>query len=381
MVSFFNSINVSTKIKIFISTISTACIATPFYGDIFRYLITMVIVFGLLISTEYYGLRILFGGGKRILQKAILFLLMGYGLLVTLQFISIAANARMYADDFCYYMYTIDNSVFKAGLDFYFNWSGRFFSNFLLFFASGFPLISLIQVLLSFVSIFLSAQIFNNDKLLKNIAWKLTAALLIPPLVYNLSPDIYKSLMWLVASVICFPFLVLFPIDLSLIRKYLSHKKPNKVMPFIFFMLSFAISTTHEVATLPVLLINFLLAIFLLKKWRQLSNIHRITFLSSILGSILGLVVTVFSPGNYSRHDAQAYPDFTFHLKDFLMTNTAFTFHFIKRTIFADWNWILLFTGFVFGILFPFKFKQEKREKISLLILFSTLIMVWLCPL
>jgi hypothetical protein len=240
-------------------------------------------------------------------------------------FLYMAPFARMYSDDWCFHTQSLVQGIFAASIDFYLTWSGRFFSNFLVFAGAGSRWTPLIEMILVLASIFtfsylaLSASAPGarqaGSRRSLRILWSLACALAIPFIVFSITPDPYKSLYWIVSSLVVLPFMILIPAYLALAKPLLAGTRSADLPPistpraagyalFAFFLGLFA-STVHEVATLPVILLSgllFGLALFS-KRRRPDGDAHYTTLILwlALAGSLLGLIVTFFSPGNAAR--------------------------------------------------------------------------------
>lgn len=269
-------------------------------------------------------------------------------------FLYMAPFVRMYGDDWCYHTQALVRGILAASIHHYLNWSGRFFSNFLLFTGAGSRWTPLIQMILVLASIFtfsylaLSASASGGRQAGLSrplrILWSLACAFFIPFITFSITPDPYKSLYWIVSSVAVLPFMILIPAYLALAKPLLAGSRPQELSPMsqgraagyaVFaFVLGFMVSTIHEVATLPVMILSgCLFGIALFSKGRRVAGANHyvaIILAAALGGSLFGFMITFFSPGNAIRHARQAYlgpPD----ILTLLRLNTGYFLKYLSR--------------------------------------------------
>ncbi len=238
------------------------------YIDAGRYLLTVIVVLLTLVVWSIFAVLPDITAGSDYLERIYLYLSLLAGLVGIALFFYMSLHARMYGDDFCYHINVLENGYLPTVINFYITWSGRFFSNFVLFAASGFRWASLIQILLIVLSASVSSYLLTpfSDHKNRRLLWSMACGMLIPFLVFSLTPDPNKTLFWLVSSAALLPVLILLPLYLLLV--WLTFQG-DQIRPGLYallaFTLSFLITTTHEVATLPMLALNstLLLAAFL----------------------------------------------------------------------------------------------------------------------
>ncbi|UCH59168.1 MAG: hypothetical protein JSV61_13240 [Anaerolineales bacterium] len=406
---------------------------TPFYEGIGRYLITlMVIIFALFVWGNVSVLPAIsqvpghpsypqvlesvnvndksYSWKKYYIEIILLVFYALVGLAGMGVFLYMAFYVRMYGDDWCYHLRAVDQGVFKASIDFYLTWSGRFFSNFLLFAGAGNRWTPMIQMILMISSIFIcsyvtqSAQTFGGyqdrpDRILR-IMWSLTCALFIPFVIFSITPDPYKSLYWIVSSVVVLPFIVLLPVYLVYARAFLTKDRSEKFFQMskkraagyaVFgLILGFILATIHEVATLPVVvlcgfLFNF--ALFIKGKRFEVNFSYVTIFLGvALAGSLLGFIVTYFSPGNSIRHTIQGYPQPP-DILSLLRLNTHYFLRYLSRISLgaipfsksgarelAGFEWFSLISAYILGYLGA---KSGSSWRNPLIVLILTVVMTW----
>lgn len=223
--------------------------------------------------------------------------------------------ARLFADDYCYTNYARRIGYGAAVVDFYNNWSGRFFSNLLLLGFSEQRFAPLAQILL-----WLAASTAGFYALFQAIPgsrrfWlALGGAFVVSFSTLSLTPDVLKSTYWIVSSVAVYPVLILFPLILCVVS-WTCHKKeggfPDWLAGLGVFVMTIALATTHEVASPSIMLLSFsgVLAALVSRVHRAKPRLFRL-LLWIAAAAVVGMMVVVLAPGNYNRQQSQAYPDF-----------------------------------------------------------------------
>ena len=121
-------------------------------------------------------------------------------------------SVRMYGDDFCYALQRLSAGWIGASLNFYRIWSARFSSNFLLMGLSDKHWAPLAQILAILCSFFLALKRWLYRANPNGWPVIIAAALFIPFAAFSITPDLYKSVYWIVSSVAVLPLLALIPL-------------------------------------------------------------------------------------------------------------------------------------------------------------------------
>ena len=270
-------------------------------------------------------------------------------------FLYAATFTRPFADDYCYTNYVRRIGYGPAIIDFYNNWSGRFFSNLLLLGFSEQRFAPLVQILLWVAASALGFYGFFRSQSGARRFWlSLGSGFVVAFSTLALTPDILKSTYWIVSSVAVFPVLILLPlIGYILINSYDKQHKyfPNWVIGLGAFILTVASSTTHEVASPGILLLSATgLFIALITPVRQ----DRPRFFRLLIwittAAVIGILIVILAPGNYNRQQNQAYPDFP-GLWELIRMTWVFTVNFLAG-IFMDPQkglWLVAVAGFGFS--------------------------------
>ena len=252
------------------------------------------------------------------------------GLIGTVIVIINSLSIRMYGDDFCSAVQFEKLGLLKSGLWLYNSWSARFFSN---FFVVGFsnqyrgPIFFLFFIQ---ISIFFSFLNFVKRDTVDRFLLALAVAFFIPFSIYIVTPDLYKSLYWISSALTLLPLLVMIPIYLSIIYQYLSKNQRNFQWSLIVgVLLSFAITTTHEIAALGWFIMH---AIGLI--WSYLvgsKNIGLRNYLfAGLIAASIGIIVLLSSPGVGARVASQSFPPPP-PIKEIILFTARDVFDFVKN--------------------------------------------------
>lgn len=217
-------------------------------------------------------------------------------------------SARMYGDDFYYAIQLRQLGLWKAVIWFYSNWSASFFSNFLIIGLSDKYRAILVFLVLDIMAIFMSWVLATDKKSLNRWLSAAAAALFIPLAVLTVTPDMYKSLFWICSTLSLLPFLILIPIYLVLVGRIYSGRQPiSRIHLVAAVLLSFAISTTHEVASLGWLSMHAFGILWFHLSGSKQRGLKRF-LVAGLLGTLIGLAVLLASPGVAARVSEQNYP-------------------------------------------------------------------------
>ncbi len=217
-------------------------------------------------------------------------------------------STRMYGDDFCYALVRESKGYLQSVIWFYNHWSGRFFSNFLLMGFNDKPWIVAVQLLGISAACFTILWNLNRGSTPQRVLSALAGAVWVPFTLFIITPDLYKSVYWIVSSVAVLPVLIFVPLHLALLWRF--HNQPasglNWAAPLAA-VISFAIAATHEAAVLGWLALQI---ISLAAAWLFARNKRPLLVLLcwSALAAAAGLAVELFSPGIEARAAAQDYP-------------------------------------------------------------------------
>ncbi|MBM3138179.1 MAG: hypothetical protein FJZ98_08335 [Chloroflexi bacterium] len=215
---------------------------------------------------------------------------------------------RMYSDDFCYAISFDELGFPGAGLWFYHNWSGRFFSNFLVMAFTDTPSAVASQIILTILSLFFSLYVLSKSGNSRPywLAYG-SFALFFTLTVSVVTRDFYKSFFWICSSLILFPLFILIPPYIAgIFRLGASENRDFHWLAIPVFFLSFFISTIHEIAVLGWLALNGgVLAWLMAKKIKK--KYLKVYLVAGIIAAALGLALMLVSPGNDNRAQVQDY--------------------------------------------------------------------------
>jgi hypothetical protein len=246
------------------------------------------------------------------------------------------------ADDFCNTNLSKKNGIIEMTKWWYFNWSGRYFSNFL---ASANPLIlgnlilyNIVPIALVFVTIILIYYFFNlilvNNKIDKLLLTSITYILIL----FN-KPTISEGYFWYTSS-ITYEFANLMLIFLAIVIIKYNELKDVKYF-FIAIITIFIIVGSNETS---MLLIDFFLIIYSINNFKLKSS-KNILIICSLIFSLF----VILAPGNEIRSSY-------FELKNDLKKSTIQSIVFIRDNLV---NWILFPTLIITTVSLFIKFKVK----------------------
>lgn len=268
---------------------------------------------------------------------------------------------RIYGDDFANVVKLERYGLWKSALLFYQNWSGRFFSNFLVMAFSNKPIAPLFFLTGIQFSFFIAlSAIFGRNQIIQKIA----ASSLIPLTIYTVTPDLYKSLYWNGTAMYLLPILLLAPIYLLLAYTLNGEQewKPGCILLGAF--LSFAITTCNESAAVGWLGMHLAGLLWL---WITKSNKKNLKgfLVAGFIFSLIGIVVMVAAPGVSARYNEQGYSTTT-DLPKIIIQSMQFFLNFLldifkpiyKYHGYFRPGWLFLISLFGFGWLTSSPFKR-----------------------
>jgi len=217
-------------------------------------------------------------------------------------------SVRMYSDDFFYAVQLDQMGLWRAALWFYNNWSASFFSNFLIMGLSHQRSTVSLFLILATLSLFASRVLATGKNTSQRWLSSAAIAFFIPLAVLTVTPDMYKSLFWVCSSLSLLPLLIFIPIYLALIARLLTGWQPaTKIMMVLAALVSFALSTTHEVASLGWLGMHIFGIIWTYLTRKKSDDLKKF-LIAGLAGTLIGLAVLLTSPGVDARVAKQNYP-------------------------------------------------------------------------
>lgn len=358
-------------------SVTASGILVPFFESPLRYTVTLGLISAALFTILTMLIAPLLLHPSRRVGTLYAFAVFIVGLLGMGIYFYTSFFVRMYGDDYCYAMLADQLGYWGAVGNFYLSWSGRAFSNLLVLAFSECRYAPLVQIIILvaviFVVVFISTLSTNNRRLL----WASSAAFFLPFSILSTTTDLYKALYWIVSSVAVFPVLIALPCYLVLILHYHNKSSGNISLAILLgFSLSLTIATTHEVATISIILFNLLL-VFLLIVIKRHKEKKSLSYLlcAGLAGSIAGLIIVILSPGNHARHIAQNYPDPPAILE--LLQMTAKNFWGFGLRIVEHKQWIALIAVFSFG--YMLETALSRRREFLLICSFATIVLAASC--
>jgi len=220
--------------------------------------------------------------------------------------------ARLYSDDLCYAVNFDELGFPGAAFFFYRDWSGRFFSNFLVMGFTDQERSIMVLIILTIISMF-SAVLFliRAEKVKDQFFAAAAVSLFFMATISIAAPDYYKSFFWISSIFIMFPIFIMAPLYLSVIFQILRGRVKNPLFLMLLgAMLSFCITTTHEVGAVSFLTLNGLALIWAWWEKKRDKYLHW-TLIAAIAAGLIGLAVMLSSPGIENRARLQQYPGST----------------------------------------------------------------------
>ena len=321
-------------------------------------------------------------------EKALIWIILISGIVSMSLIFKNILYARMYADDFCYAVNYDQLGFPGAGLYFYREWSGRFFSNFFVMGLADQPITIFFLLAISIVAIFillLQVNIHQN----RDNHWVTAAAssvFFIPTLIF-LAPDFYKTLFWTGSTLVLFPVIILISLFLIASLQFLRSNKSTIFWWMVFAsLLSVCITTTHEVASLGWLFI-ILISIILTLSLKNVKRSFTYYLIGAAIGAIGGLVVMLLSPGIDNRAQIQNYPGATPLIETVFITmrnmleffsNITFPYYFFEINGRAGLLFIVGLIGLGWSL--DVNYKRNWIRAITVLIVFLLMVMTTFFP-
>lgn len=270
-------------------------------------------------------------------------------------FYFISTKVPLAGDDWGYALNGMKNNPFVLAFEFYFTWSGRFFSE-----LYGF-LVTPHKWIWNILNAGLFALIIYSILKIAGLKKSVTASLLIIFLMFSVKDELrMETYTWLMGTTYLIPLalsLFYFSIVLKNIEKYSRIEKwMIPVLGIILFISSFMM----ENATVVLVFANFVLLVYIFVRDRTIP----ITYLSFFLISLLGLILIRVSPGASSRllRDHSAWINLSiFEQLKFNYTN------FIRFTFIEHRYLVLVFSGLSLLKLLENLIKERKNLVFTLI--------------
>jgi len=289
-------------------------------------------------------------------------------LLILLPYVILSLFSHPASDDFCFAQNTISKGIFGALLDWYNNWTGRYFSTLLnslspmaLGFYGGQKLVGIAGVLgICFSLFYFFHTLFKNKLLFEE---KLLISLSIASVYILTIPSLIEGFYWMAGSTTYIWGNIFFIIFIALIYKVFTQKVNTKIYLLIIILIIFIIGSNEAIMVITDLVIFFALILQFIRK----STTKWIFLLFFIIASIFSCIV-YFAPGNEIRSlnvISENKNSITFALNNSL----SFTSDFYSKTP----NLLLLGISFIFiGMLISNK--STIKKNISILSIIASFI-------
>lgn len=263
-------------------------------------------------------------------------------------FYYISSKVPLAGDDWGYALNGMKHNPFVLAFEFYFTWSGRFFSELYGFIVTPY------KWFWNILNAGLFALIIYSILKIAGLKKSITASLLIIFLMFSVKDELrMETYTWLMGTTYLIPLalsLFYFSIVLKNIEKY---SRIEKWMIPILGIILFVSSFMMENATVVLVFANFLFLVYIFIRDRTIP----ITYLSFFLISLLGLILIRVSPGASSRlvRDHSAWINLSiFEQLRFNYTN------FIRFTFIEHRYLVLVFSGLALLKLLENLIKERK---------------------
>lgn len=296
-------------------------------------------------------------------------------------------SSRIYADDFCYAIQLADLGFWRASLGFYLDWSGRFFSNFLVMGLSNFHMAQFIFLIAVVISLYLFLSAILDVPGWSKALASLAGALLLTLTVMTVIPDLYKSLYWNGSAMVVLPILVLIPPYLLLLALLqLDRLRARGYLWAIVILLGITLTTTHEVAAVGWVVMHALALLWL--HFSASKNPGLRTMLAvGLFAALVGLAVLYFSPGAANRAAEQQFPAgrslpylISKMIEDFFYFITHISVPYYTYQLEVRPGWLLIASAAGLGWLLDAPFQRRVSTALGILLITLAVVMVSFFP-
>jgi len=347
-----------------------------------RTLIVNLLTAGLFFTLFIFILEILTVNADWPLRKIVTGIILLSGIIGMGLIFDNSLNARLYSDDLCYAVNFDQLGFPDAAFFFYNDWSGRFFTNFLVMGFTDQPRTITYLLILTILSLIFAELLTSKTENGSRKWWQsIAAALFITLSISIVTPDFYKSFFWICSALILFPVFIISPLYLAIMLRLMQGKsKKPMLMVILGALLSFSLATTHEAASLGWLAMNAFGLI-----WSKIAAKRnkklQIFFMVGCLATLIGLVVLLASPGVENRAQIQQYPGSTPILQTIPIVFSNFI-EFVQNITVPYYayemngrpGWLLLLG--VFGIAYMFGLPLKRKCSSALIVVGITIVMI-----
>jgi hypothetical protein len=351
----FYPINISSIIKkqsaiIFLICLSANLLVTPFTSDIIHYVVVIITatIWFFFITSAF--IKVCNSGHENFLRSTYLILLGATGLIGILFYLYMALFVRLYGDDFCFINQIRSSGLITTLINFYYSWSGRWFSDIFMIGLSSVRILPLIEIALLVVFTFIASHMINIESKPRSLLQNIVVALFLPFALFSSTPDPYKSLYWNSNVQTIFPVSLVTVLFIAfMVRGFLKGFRHETLSVFAAFIMALVISSGHEIVIPAIILISasFLVYSIFVRKSQNYTQVK--VSIGALIGSIIGSLSLVLAPGNYARIAYQGYSSAP-NILSAIVTSFGFYVNFLSS--FADnWKWVLLLSAFIAGII------------------------------
>lgn len=297
------------------------------------------------------------------------------GLLGLAIFLYLALYTRLYGDDFCFIIWMRADGFLTTLYNFYFNWSGRLFSDIFMFALTPLESSPFILIALLVAVTYIVLHRLRITQTSKPGLWTISAVLFLPYAVFTSLPDPYKSLYWISNTQLIFPVSLVFLLFIG----YMAHGFTKGFTPgwkakVAAYLLAMAVGAGHEVYVPALLMITGSLFLYACIRRSLIGRVPLSVSLWALAGALTGTLILLIAPGNYARMAAQNYPPTPGVLSAIGMSLEFFSEYFLIRRL-QNWDWLMILSALILGL---FASTCLPRSwKLAFTILVTTLVSAW----
>jgi len=294
---------------------------------------------------------------QNLLYSKILWTFIIIFLLILLPFVILSLFSHPASDDFCFAQNTITKGILGAQIDWYNNWTGRYFSTLLnslspmaLGYYGGQKLVGIAGILGICLSLFYFFHTLFKNKIL--FEEKLLLSLSIASLYILTIPSLIEGFYWMAGSTTYIWGNIFFMIFIALIYKVFTQKVNAKIYILIAILSIFIIGSNEAIMVVTDLIIFFALILQFLKKL----STKWIFLLFFIIACIFSSIV-YFAPGNEIR-SLNVISEYKNNFSYALNNSLSFTSDYYSKTP----NLLLLGISFIFTAILISNISKTKKN-------------------
>lgn len=277
-------------------------------------------------------------------------------LLLLMPYICISSYNNPSSDDYRFVYYAKTLGFWKAQVNWYLSWIGRYFSTFILslhpLLIKSMLLYKVVPIILIFLSVHSIYNFINTLIKTKTIAFFLAIYLMF----YYLTnmPSLVQGIYWMPGSITYhLPNILFLYLITNFINEFI-YNEVNKYNPIINAVLIVAIIGSNETSMVQLVFFIFVAFCFHLLKYKQINK----KILGYLVLSICCFSIVYFAPGNQNRYDSfmgvENHQFFETILNSF------------KQATIQSSTWFFSFSTLLLSILLYLTFKRFNNNKIKI---------------